>query len=189
MAKDTTDYFKMVRRFVDNELSPLESAEMKEAISKDASLKAKVEEIRQLYDKVSRVFFHFCPPDNLVNSVIKGLPDSKRLLDVPKFGEIAIALEMAKKPQIDSALAEQVELRMKGMDELVGIILQKKDVLTEAQINKIIEVQGEQGKPQVLGGCEILEQVGRGGMGVVYRARQVSLGRDRSNKSSLSQAC
>ncbi|MDZ7814456.1 MAG: protein kinase [Planctomycetota bacterium] len=169
---------QMLGLFVDNELAPIKAARLQEELKQNDRLRKRMSEFIQLRDRLTSAFAYFAPPDDIVEQIIKGMPDPKRLLSVPRFGEIATAMGFVEQEAIEAALKEQRKLKARGHDELLGSILVERGSMDKKTVQRVLEVQGEQGKPETLADCEIVEQVGKGGMGVVYRAHQQSMGRD-----------
>ena len=98
--------------------------------------------------------------------------------DEPKrFGEIAVGEEFATPEQVQDALATQKAMAKMGVSKRVGEVLRYKGYMTRSQVNQVLRAQGPQGVPARIAGYEIAEKIGRGGMGNVYRALQISMNR------------
>ncbi|MFC1582239.1 hypothetical protein ACFL4W_01750 [Planctomycetota bacterium] len=58
---------------------------------------------------------------------------------VKRFGEIAIDKGFATKSDVDKALAHQKDIRKKGENELIGIIMLKLGLLSNEQLIDILK--------------------------------------------------
>jgi serine/threonine-protein kinase len=90
--------------------------------------------------------------------------------------ELAVAGGLVTQEQADDALAVLAKVRELGVPEELGHILIKKGYLSEEQLRSLENRLGQQ-QPARVGGFEIMSRIGRGGMGAVYKARQVSMDR------------
>ncbi len=95
-----------------------------------------------------------------------------------RFGAFAIRMEFITEEQLDECIAEQQVSRESGEGKRLGEVIIDKGYMTKEQIRSVLLAQQKvTGSHKVVGGFEVLEKIGVGGMGAVYRARQVSLDR------------
>ncbi|MCZ7644538.1 MAG: protein kinase [Planctomycetota bacterium] len=96
-----------------------------------------------------------------------------------RLGELALEQGLITAPQLKEALAAQGALQKLGLSEKIGQILFQKKFLTRAALDDLLRAQDDDatGKKRRLGNFEILEKVGQGAMGVVFKARQLSMDR------------
>jgi serine/threonine-protein kinase len=93
------------------------------------------------------------------------------------FGRIAIKLGYVTEAQLQEALAEQGLALESGFRRKLGSVLVSLGHLNEVQCQVIVSQQNARPVAVRIGGFEILNKLGSGGMGTVYRARQMSLDR------------
>ncbi|MBI3099459.1 MAG: serine/threonine protein kinase [Planctomycetes bacterium] len=94
------------------------------------------------------------------------------------FGEIAVALGLTTRERVAEALLTQEQSTSTGATpRTVGEILVERGVLTANQVQQVLVEQARRvGKSQIAG-YRLLEKIGQGAMGAVFKAKQMSMDR------------
>jgi serine/threonine protein kinase len=101
------------------------------------------------------------------------------------FEQVAVENGLITELQVRECLAEQETARKddRDPDELEQIML-RKGFMTEQEVHAVKTALGritrdeEKGEPLRIGAYEIIGKIGDGGLGTVYKARQISMSRD-----------
>ncbi|MBM4048647.1 MAG: serine/threonine protein kinase, partial [Planctomycetes bacterium] len=93
------------------------------------------------------------------------------------FGQIALRNGLISAEQLEKSLHAQKVLHDLGILKKLGEVMRELGVLHQAQVRSILNAQGEDVGPRLIGGFEVLSKIGRGAMGSVFKARQVSMDR------------
>ena len=94
------------------------------------------------------------------------------------FGQVAIQLGFVSTDQVKECVDIQKRLATMGLaSRRLGEILLEKGYLKPEQVQAVFEKQGAMGIYPTLEGYKILEKIGEGAMGTVYKAVQLSMDR------------
>lgn len=93
-----------------------------------------------------------------------------------RFGEIAVGRGFITRPQFEDGLKALEFVRQAGLTRSLGEILVEKGLMTEIQA-QIVERAAASDEARIIAGFELIEKLGEGGMGAVYKARQISMDR------------
>lgn len=91
-----------------------------------------------------------------------------------KLGEIAIRKRYITEAQLKEALEIQAA---QGNRQKLGEILLEKGFITREQLDHLLLLAARASAPIEIAGYEIIGKIGTGGMGAVYKARQISIDR------------
>ncbi|MBD3161249.1 MAG: protein kinase, partial [Candidatus Latescibacteria bacterium] len=94
------------------------------------------------------------------------------------YGQLALKYRFVTPEQLAACLGAQEESMARGeKPRRLGEIMVDLGFITTAQAQMILEIQGRQGGHQEVSGYEVYSPIGSGGMGTVYRARQIATDR------------
>jgi serine/threonine-protein kinase len=95
-----------------------------------------------------------------------------------QFGRLAMAHNLVTSEELAGALQHQEEVRLrKGVAPRLGEVLISLGLITDQQVQQLLAEQASSTGSKLLGGYELMARIGSGGMGAVYKARQISLNR------------
>ena len=97
--------------------------------------------------------------------------------DSKLFGYIAEAEGLVDREQIEDALATQMAMAEMGVGKRLGEVLRYKGHMTRSHVSHVLRIQGLRQVPSRIAGFQVIEKIGRGGMGDVYRALQINMER------------
>jgi serine/threonine-protein kinase len=94
------------------------------------------------------------------------------------FGRVALRESWITERQLNEALRVQGRAEeTTHLHQRIGEVMVRKKFLEKEQVQEILRMQGRSGGGPQLPGYEIEEKLGEGGMGAVFRGKQVSLDR------------
>jgi len=93
-----------------------------------------------------------------------------------RFGEVAVTRGFITRSQLDDGIQALEFVTQAGLKRSLGDILVEKGLLTELQA-QIVARTSESGEAQIIAGFELIDKLGEGGMGSVYKAKQISMDR------------
>jgi len=95
-----------------------------------------------------------------------------------EFARIAVELKLLTQEQAEALLADLSTAESLGSGESIAKLAVSRGLLFQADCDALDErVERSMGRREEVGGFELIERIGRGGMGTVYRARQLSMDR------------
>jgi len=95
----------------------------------------------------------------------------------PLLGQVALAARQLTVEALEECLGLQELRRRQGAEAKIGELLFERGYLTEVQVELLLRVQNGQKRRLEVGGFEILDKLGQGGMSSVYKARDMATGR------------
>jgi serine/threonine-protein kinase len=115
--------------------------------------------------------------------------DAKGLSDLTEAELVRTVLErnLATQAEIDQCRAHQERLSRKDENKPLLQIMVEARVLTPTQAKRLLQEAGEAGKFREPPGYQIISPIGQGSMGMVYRAKQLSMDRTVALKILLRQ--
>jgi serine/threonine-protein kinase len=105
------------------------------------------------------------------------MPQTNRT-DLLSFGRLALKYGYITLGQLQECIKIQEQARLVRLEpKRLGEILVEKGYMTNAQVIELFRHQSSAGRRTRLENFEILSKIGKGAMGAVYKARQISLNR------------
>jgi serine/threonine-protein kinase len=94
------------------------------------------------------------------------------------FGRTAVSMGLISADDLREVVSAQEKARALGKSTKIGRLMIDLGYLNEAQVKMVLEeVKKKTRSLKTIGGYELVSEIGRGSLGTVYKARQVSLDR------------